>query len=259
MGSLHQGHISLINNARNQCDVVISTIFINPIQFNNKNDFKTYPQNLQRDIELIQNSKSKYCQTTEIVLSPKTSEIYPNLDRMTRVTVDGMENTIEGKFRPGHFSGVATVVSKLFNISRPDYAYFGQKDALQCILIQRLINELNYPIELVIGDTLREPDGVAMSSRNSKLSKEQRKISSIIYQSLCACENAFKLNTEISKDEMISIGMDVLKNEQEIKFEYLTLTNFEGEEIEIVKNRAILSIAVFLGEIRLIDNVILKK
>jgi pantoate--beta-alanine ligase len=258
MGHLHKAHLSLINNARSQCDIVVTTIFVNEIQFNNKEDFLTYPQNIPSDIQLIENSKPSDCQTMDVIFTPSSLEMYPNINKMTKVMVEKIDNSIEGKSRPGHFTGVATVVSKLFNIIRPDIAYFGQKDAIQCILIKRLANEMNYPIDIVIGETMREFDGLAMSSRNSKLSKEERELSPFIYKVLKNIQTLFEQNPKISSRELITFGVNEFNKENRMKIEYISISNFNGEEVEFITDSAILSCAVFVGKTRLIDNIILK-
>jgi len=177
MGALHQGHLSLVEEARQMCDIVIVSIFVNPTQFNDPKDLEKYPRDLTADAALLSEYQVDY------IYAPEPSEIYPN-GFSTYVYVENLTETLEGASRPGHFRGVATVVTILFNTMRPDYAFFGQKDAQQVSVIKRLSKDLGFDTEIVVGKTVREESGLAMSSRNSLLSAEQRAKAAIIYQSL---------------------------------------------------------------------------
>ena len=177
MGALHEGHLSLMRKARKENDVVVVSIFVNPIQFGPQEDYRRYPRNLRQDARLC----SK--EGVGIIFYPQAKDIYPQ-GYKTYVDVEDLSKVLCGKFRPGHFSGVATVVTKLFNIVNPDIAYFGQKDAQQAIIIQRMAKDLNMPIKIKVMPTVREKDDLALSSRNAYLSKSERKDAAVLYQAL---------------------------------------------------------------------------
>lgn len=255
MGALHQGHISLINQAKAQSDVVVCSIFVNPTQFNNSHDLAVYPRTLEADSQML---KDAGC---EILFAPSVDEMYPKLPSM-KFDFGALETVMEGAFRPGHFNGVGIVVSKLFHIIQPDKAFFGQKDLQQCAVISCLVNELSFNLELVICPTQREEDGLAMSSRNRNLSPEQRAIAPFLYQALNNAKAGLLQDKAVSvvKSELA----DFLKTIEGIELEYFevsdfdTLQPFNGTLSQNSEGGKIaLCIAAFLGKTRLIDNIII--
>lgn len=259
MGSLHQGHISLIEKARSNCNVIVTSIFVNKTQFGPNEDFNKYPRDLEGDVEKILRS-NKYNDRVEVVFAPESDDVYPPNSKITRVNVDGIDETFEGRARKGHFSGVATVLTKLFNIVQPDISYFGQKDAIQCILVKRLVKELNFPIDIDIVSTEREKDGLAMSSRNVYLTPEQRKAAPILYKALKECEKVFKQNNgNITFEELKQIGKSIIDSEKVVEFDYLSLVDMNGNEVNKLEEEGILSGVIKCGRTRLLDNIILQK
>src|SRR6202142_733521 len=184
MGALHEGHLSLVRAARAQCDLVAASIFVNPLQFAPNEDLAKYPRNFDRDRELLQQ------EGVDFVFAPSVDEMYPK-GAVTYVAVEGLTDKLCGRSRPGHFRGVTTVVSKLFNIVEPDRAFFGQKDAAQSTIIARMVRDLNLPVQVVVCPIVRESDGLAMSSRNAYLDAPQRKSALVLYQSLMAVQERF--------------------------------------------------------------------
>lgn len=248
MGALHEGHISLIKTCSEQNEITVVSIFVNPTQFNNANDLKNYPRNIEQDLSILRNT------VTTILFLPDNDEMYPEKDERI-FKFDNLENILEGAFRPGHFNGVAQIVSKLFNIVKPNNAYFGQKDYQQLTIIRKLVKQLKLNINVVACETLREPDGLAMSSRNVLLSKEYRAAAPKIYKYLK--DSVLKLqNNSIAK-----IKQDVIENinsERLLKVEYFEIVNAETlTPVDSLDNniQIIGCIAVFAGNIRLIDNI----
>lgn len=248
MGALHDGHISLVKNSVEQNDFTIVSIFINPTQFNNPEDLKKYPRTEEADIEILKNSGC------DAIFFPKIEDIYPEGEKSEKFSFDGIENQMEGKFRPGHFDGVATVVKRFFEIIQPNQAYFGEKDFQQLRIIQELVKKLNLNLEIVPVSIMREDDGLAMSSRNTRLTKEMREESPKIYQILCDAKEFLKLNSiEDTKDfvqekfNQTKLGLEYF----EIADEQTLDTALEKEKHKNLRG----FIAVFAGEIRLIDNI----
>lgn len=253
MGALHEGHFSLIENCNNKADFTICSIFVNPLQFNNEEDFKKYPQTLERDIKAL---KQLEC---DALILPSFEEMYPdkNLEKK-HYALGYLENILEGKFRPGHFQGVCMAVERLLLMVDPDILFIGQKDFQQCMVIKKLINLMGKNIELVICPTLREQNGLAMSSRNLRLSKEEKETASSINQSLQFIkEKISTLNFLQLKEEAIdnleSLGLQV---------EYLELA--KADDLELVTNydgnhQHVILIAAYLNEVRLIDNQLIAK
>jgi pantoate--beta-alanine ligase len=246
MGALHPGHLNLVSRCATENDVAIASVFVNPIQFNNPNDLAKYPRTLERDIELL---ISVGCTA---VFCPAAEEMY-NLQPIISVNFGALEKVLEGEFRPGHFSGVGIVVAKLFNILQPDTAYFGQKDYQQFLVIRQLVRDLSFPLNLVCADIVREPDGLAMSSRNQRLSEEQRKKAALLFhvlaetKALLGKEPLSKLKAEAS-EKLSAAG---------VRLEYLELASRETLSILPEYNSStgsLLLIAAFVGEVRLIDN-----
>ena len=253
MGALHSGHLALVQEARAACDIVVVSIFINPAQFNDGADLENYPRDLAADAATLAEYDVDY------VFAPDAEEIYPD-SFSTYVNVEGITETLEGVSRPGHFRGVATVVAILFNTIRPDRAYFGQKDAQQVAVIKRLTLDLGFETEIVVVPTVREESGLAMSSRNTLLSDDEHKKASVIIEALREAKIAFKKGernaahlTEIVKNR---IGAEPLAH-----IDYVAIVNRETlQSIEKIGDEETLIVAaVFIGDIRLIDNVILNR
>ena len=251
MGALHKGHVSLVERSVAENDITVVSIFVNPTQFNDKNDLKNYPRMPEKDIAMLEAAG------VNVVFMPTESEIYPEPD--TRVFDFGMLNKVmEGKFRPGHFNGVAQVVSKLFDIVEPHRAYFGQKDYQQLAIIRAMVRMLGYRIEIVGCPIVREPDGLAMSSRNLLLTPEHRKSAPLIYQTLAEARN--KTN-ELSVKEMIDWVVNGINSDPNLKVEYFELA--DADSLLPVQgwdhpNGIVGCIAVWAGNIRLIDNMMFK-
>jgi pantoate--beta-alanine ligase len=249
MGYLHEGHLELVRRARAENQTVAVSIFVNPTQFGPHEDFKQYPRDPERDLALLAK------EGTDLVFMPSAEEMYPpNFDSW--VEVGKLAERLEGAARPGHFRGVATVVAKLFNLVRPDKAYFGQKDAQQLSVIKKMTADLDMGIEVVAVPTVREPDGLAMSSRNTYLSAEERKQAAVLYQSL---KLAQKLYADGEKDAKAIIGqMTALIGQQPLaKIEYISIADAETlDELDKIKPPALISMAVRFGKTRLIDNVV---
>lgn len=253
MGALHEGHLSLIKEARQITDVVIVSIFVNPAQFNESKDFEKYPRDLTGDIAVLTEYEVDY------IFAPEREEIYgPGFS--TYVYVENLTETLEGASRPGHFRGVATVVTILFNTIRPDFAFFGQKDAQQVAVIKRLTKDLGFDTEIVVLPTVREESGLAMSSRNSLLSDEQRQKASIIYQALRAAKIAAK-EGERNAVKLTGIVHQKISEEPLAQIDYVTLVDNETLETidKIGEREALLAVAARFGDVRLIDNVILNR
>ena len=250
MGFLHQGHISLVEAARSACRSVIASIFVNPTQFGPSEDLATYPHDLPRDLAMLDQAGA------DLVWTPTADVMYPP-GYQTWVTVDEMTLGLEGGMRPGHFKGVTTVVAKLFNATRPDRAYFGQKDAQQAAVIRRMVQDLSYPIEIVVCPIVREPDGLAMSSQNTYLNPEQRRAATVLNRALQAANQAFDAGQRDAND-LRRIMLSILEAEPLAKAQYVSCADPETlREIEGPVRRALLSMAVYIGKTRLIDNRIL--
>ncbi len=250
MGALHQGHLSLVERARAENDHVVVSIFVNPTQFAAGGDFDKYPRPLERDLELLE------AFDVDLVFAPLNQEIYPP-NFQTSVSVEEITKPLEGAMRPGHFRGVATVVTKLFNILQPDRAYFGQKDAQQVAAIKQLVRDLNMPVEIVVGETMREADGLAMSSRNAYLSPEDRNAASVLYRALCAARDAWERG-ECDGEKLRGVMRDVLTQEPHALVEYVSAADPETlHELNEIQSGVLLSMAVRFGTTRLIDNVLL--
>ncbi len=251
MGYLHEGHLSLIRIAKQHADVVITTIFVNPTQFAPNEDFSRYPRDIERDTHLAEEAE------TDILFVPERSDMYSPAHR-TYVQYEELGDVLEGKTRPGHFRGVATIVAKLFNITKPHVAVFGQKDAQQVLLIQRMVHDLNFDLEIIIAPIVREPDGLAMSSRNIYLSPEQRAQSIVLSQSLRLAEKLIQ-NGERSTSTIIAEMKKLISAQQLASLDYISIAGMSTLEefIELPKGAtALISLAVRFGTTRLIDNTI---
>ena len=249
MGYLHDGHLSLIRRAREECEHVFVSIFVNPAQFGPKEDLSKYPRDLERDLRLIE-------PYTDVVWTPSEAMMYPE-GFQTWVEVEALTKVLEGAMRPGHFRGVTTVVAKLFNGVQPHKAYFGQKDAQQVAVIRKMTRDLNFPIEIVVCPIVREPDGLAMSSRNVYLDPEQRKAATVLFRALNAARDLFEKG-ERSAETLRAIVQEVLAGEPLAEVQYVSCTDYDTlEELAEIKGKALLSLAVFFGKTRLIDNFVL--
>ena len=250
MGYLHQGHLSLVERARNECASVIVSIFVNPTQFGPQEDLGSYPRDISRDLNLLEEIG------VDLIWIPKKEEIYPS-EFQTWVTVEEVTQPLEGAMRPGHFRGVTTIVAKLFNAIQPDKSYFGQKDAQQAVVIRRMVNDLNYPIEIVICPTIREPDGLAMSSRNVYLTPQERKSATILFKALSAAENAYMDGVQ-DADVLREIMSDKTSSEPSARLDYISCADPDKlNELSGPVKRALLSMAVKFGDTRLIDNILI--
>jgi pantoate--beta-alanine ligase len=250
MGFLHEGHLSLIRRAREECHHVAVSIFVNPTQFGPKEDLAKYPRDLDRDMKLIE-------PYTDLLWTPTAETMYPH-GFQTWVDVESMTRPLEGAMRPGHFRGVTTVVAKLFNAFQADKAYFGQKDAQQAAVIRQMVRDLNFPIEIVVCPIVREPDGLAMSSRNIYLDPQQRQAATVLFRALSAAKEAYQ-NGERNADKLRQTMKDVLASEPLAQMQYVSCADYDTlEELETVNGKTLLSMAVFMGKTRLIDNFVLE-
>ncbi len=250
MGYLHEGHLSLVRTARAECASVVVSIFVNPTQFGPNEDLSRYPRDLARDLELLSLEK------TDLTWTPTVEEMYPP-GFQTWVTVEEITQPLEGSMRPGHFRGVATVVAKLFAAVQPDKAYFGQKDAQQAAVIRRMGRDLNFKLEVVVCPTWREPDGLAMSSRNVYLTPDERRAATVLYKALTAAQTAYTAG-ERQAEKFRQIMTETIQRQPLARLQYVscadpdTLQDIQGE----IPSQALLSMAVFFGKTRLIDNLV---
>lgn len=250
MGALHDGHLSLVRAARAKCDVVAVSIFVNPLQFGMSEDLAKYPRTFERDRALLEK------EAVDILFTPTPEEMYP-AGAVTYVTVEGLSEKLCGKSRPGHFRGVTTVVSKLFHIMEPDLAFFGQKDAAQTTIIRRMVRDLNLPVEITVCPIVREPDGLAMSSRNAYLSLQERKSALVLNRSLTQVRNLFNQG-ERNGDNLIEAGKQVVAQEPSVRLDYFEIVDPSTlDPMQEVTNGALIAIAAFVGNTRLIDNILL--
>jgi pantoate--beta-alanine ligase len=250
MGALHEGHLTLVRQARAGNDVVVVSIFVNPTQFGPNEDFTAYPRDLDRDLAMLRDAG------VDFVFTPDVSEVYPE-GAQTYVDVGPVTEVLEGAFRPGHFRGVATVVLKLFNIVQPTRAYFGRKDAQQLVVIRRLVRDLNVNVEVVPVDTVREADGLALSSRNAYLNADERRAAVILHDAL---DWAQEIWTRGARDaEQYRTRMrEIIESEEVARVDYVSVADPETlEELDRIKGPALVSMAVRIGKTRLIDNVML--
>jgi pantoate--beta-alanine ligase len=248
MGALHAGHGALMDAARRDCDCVVVSIFVNPIQFDNKEDYKRYGRNLEADVAFAGG------RGVDVVFAPSAEEMYPAGEN-TFVEVPDVSEGLCGAFRPGHFRGVATVVTKLFNIVQPAAAYFGEKDAQQLAVIRRMAVGLNLPVSIVGVATVRGPDGLALSSRNERLTREERMYAPLLFQALETARRAVE-NGVRDVARIRVAGLDVLAKEPRIRVEYFEIVDAESmQPVATMAGRMCIAAAVWLGSVRLIDNV----
>jgi pantoate--beta-alanine ligase len=252
MGFLHEGHLSLVRRARAECGSVAVSIFVNPTQFGPNEDLSKYPRDLQRDLQLLET------EGVDLVWTPTPEVMYPP-NFQTWVTVDSLTLPLEGAVRPGHFRGVTTVVAKLFNAVQADKAYFGQKDAQQAAVIRRMALDLNFPTEVIICPTIREADGLALSSRNTYLNPAERQAATVLYRSLSAAKAAFEAG-ERKAEALRKIVTDTVAAEPLAQLQYISCADYDSlQELEQqITGKTLLSMAAYLGKTRLIDNFILE-
>src|ERR1700688_4466415 len=250
MGALHEGHLSLVRSAKAQCDVVAVSIFVNPTQFGPTEDLAKYPRQFERDCELLEK------EGIDFLFAPSVEEIYPR-GSVTWVTVEGLSDKLDGRSRPGHFRGVTTVVAKLFNIIEPDAAFFGQKDAAQLAVIRRMVRDLNFPVEIVACPIVRESDGLAMSSRNAYLNREERGRALGLRRSLQQVQREFKAGKKIAA-KLISAAKEVFAREPQVALDYFEIVDPDTlDPVERISQKTLVAVAACVGSTRLIDNLLL--
>ena len=251
MGALHEGHLSLVRAAKASCDVAAASIFVNPTQFGPNEDLEKYPRSFERDRELLKR------EGVELLFVPSVEEMYP-AGAGTWVTVEELSGKLDGRSRPGHFRGVTTVVAKLFHIVEPDAAFFGQKDAAQLAIIRRMVRDLNLVVEIVACPIVREPDGLAMSSRNAYLDSQQRKQALALHRSLIRVQQLAGAG-EPDAAKLAAAGREEF-NQGAVRLDYFEIVDPESlDPLENVSNGALVAVAAFVGSTRLIDNVLLGK
>ncbi|ABN52135.1 MAG TPA: pantoate--beta-alanine ligase [Hungateiclostridium thermocellum] len=251
MGYLHEGHLSLVNMSRQNNDYTVMSIFVNPTQFGPNEDFDRYPRDLERDLKLAEAAG------VDVVFAPSVKEMYPD-GYKTYVNVEGITEVLCGKSRPGHFRGVTTIVTKLFNIVEPHRAYFGQKDAQQVAVIKKMVKDLNMNVEIITCPIVREEDGLAMSSRNVYLSPEERKSAVILSKSLMEAEELIKKG-ETDAKKIRKYIIDRIQTEKNAVIDYVEVVNADTlENVDEIKGRVLVALAVKFGSTRLIDNVIVE-
>ena len=252
MGYLHAGHLALATQARQENRTVVVSIFVNPTQFGPAEDFASYPRDLEQDLGLLRK------EGVDMVFAPTEDEVYPS-GYATYVEVQGVAARLEGERRPGHFRGVATVVTKLLTIVRPDRAYFGQKDGQQAVVVKQLNRDLNLGSEIVVVPTVREPDGLALSSRNSYLTEEERRAGLVLYRSLCRVRELWQQGQR-DADTLRREMARIISAEPVAQLDYVSIADAATlEELELVDRAAMVSVAVRFGKARLIDNVLLEE
>lgn len=251
MGALHEGHLSLVRAARGRCDAVAVSIFVNPTQFGPGEDLAKYPRQFARDCELLEK------EGIEILFAPAVEEMYPG-GESTWVWVEGLSEKLDGRSRPGHFRGVTTVVAKLFHIIEPGAAFFGQKDAAQIAVTRRMVRDLNFPVEIVACPIVREPDGLAMSSRNAYLSSEGRGHALALHRSLERALEKFQAG-ERDSAKLISAGREVVAREDGVALDYFEIVDPDSlDPVERILRPALVAVAARVGATRLIDNMLLE-
>ncbi len=250
MGALHEGHLSLVRQSKSQCDVTAVSIFVNPLQFGPTEDLATYPRTLERDVRLLEELG------VELLFVPSVPEMYPAGGK-TIVEVADLSDKLDGSSRPGHFRGVTTVVCKLFEIVRPDRAYFGQKDAAQVAVLRTMVRDLNMDVEIVVCPIVREPDGLAMSSRNAYLSAEQRRQALVLSRSLQQVKGAFDAG-EVDARKLAEIGTRTVASEPGARLDYFAIVDADTlEPVSSVSHGTLVAVAAWVGATRLIDNMLL--
>ena len=250
MGALHDGHLSLVRAARDSCDMVAASIFVNPTQFGPNEDLAKYPRTFERDREMLEKEGVK------LLFAPSIEEMYP-AGAVTWVTVDGLSGKLDGRSRPGHFRGVTTVVAKLFHIVEPDVAFFGQKDAAQVAIIRRMVRDLNLHVEIVACPIVREADGLAMSSRNAYLEPQQRQQALVLHRALLRIKKLWE-GRERDVGELLAAGREEFAAEKSVRIDYFEIVDPDNlDPVEIAADGALVAVAAFVGPTRLIDNILL--
>lgn len=250
MGALHEGHLSLIRAAKASCQVVAASIFVNPTQFGPNEDLARYPRPFERDRELLEN------EGVDLLFAPSVDEMYPR-GAVTWVTVEELGGKLDGRSRPGHFRGVTTIVAKLFHAVEPDAALFGQKDAAQIAIIRRMVRDLNFPVEIVICPIVREPDGLAMSSRNAYLDPQQRKQALVLQRSLMQVKQMAGAG-EYDALRLVAAAKEVFSGEPAVRLDYFEIVDPDSlDPVNDVAKGALVAVAAFVGATRLIDSVLL--
>ncbi|HEX8852858.1 MAG TPA: pantoate--beta-alanine ligase [Pyrinomonadaceae bacterium] len=253
MGALHDGHLSLVREARRMCDVVVVSVFVNPTQFGPGEDFERYPRDLTNDTTKLADYNVEY------IFAPSVEEIYPK-GFATYVTVEGLSEPLEGVARPGHFRGVATVLTVLFNTVRPDFAFFGQKDAQQTIVVKRLVRDLAFDTEIVVLPTVREDSGLALSSRNTYLDPQERRAATVLYRALSQAREVY-MEGERSARRLAEVARDIIESEPRARLEYVSVSDAETmEKLDKISDErpVLIALAAHVGRTRLIDNIILQ-
>ena len=251
MGALHEGHLSLVRAAKAACEAVATSIFVNPTQFGPTEDLAKYPRHFERDCQLLEN------EGVDLVFAPETEAMYPK-GEVSWVTVEGLSDKLDGRSRPGHFRGVTTVVSKLFHIIEPDLAFFGQKDAAQVAIIRRMVRDLNFEVEIRVCPIVREPDGLAMSSRNAYLNSEERRRALVLHRSLLSAEEKFR-SGERNAATLIVEGKQQFAQEPQVRLDYLEIVNPDTlDPVMTISQPSLFAVAAYVGATRLIDNIILR-
>jgi pantoate--beta-alanine ligase len=251
MGALHEGHLSLVREARRMCDVVVVSVFVNPAQFGPGEDYERYPRDLTKDTALLTDYNVDY------IFAPTVEEMYPK-GFATYVTIEGLSEQLEGLARPGHFRGVATVVTILLNTVRPDFAFFGQKDAQQALIIKRLVKDLAFDSEIVVLPTVREDSGLAISSRNLYLSADEQAAARVIHRALVQAKTSYK-EGERNAGKLADGIRSIIDAEPRARLDYVTVADAETlEKLDKLDDKSVLiAVAVYIGKTRLIDNTIL--
>jgi pantoate--beta-alanine ligase len=249
MGALHAGHLSLVRAARASCDVVAATIFVNPLQFGPNEDLAKYPRTWEKDVAALEAEK------VDLLFAPSPEEMYPS-GATTYVIVEGLSEKLDGRSRPGHFRGVTTVVAKLFEIVRPEVAFFGQKDAAQVAVIRKMVDDLNMDIRIQVCPIVREHDGLAMSSRNAYLDPEQRKQALVLHRALMRIQFEVDLGESLSA-RLLETGKGVIAEVPEVRIDYLEIVDPDTlDPVSDVSKGALVAVAAYLGTTRLIDNIV---
>ena len=252
MGALHEGHLSLVRAAKEQCDAVAVSIFVNPTQFGATEDLAKYPRQFERDCALLEK------ENVDILFAPSVDEMYTK-GEATWVMVEGLSDQLDGRSRPGHFRGVTTVVAKLFHVIEPDVAFFGQKDAAQVAVIRRFVRDLNFPVEIAVCPIVREPDGLAMSSRNAYLNPEERQRALVLQRSLRCVADNFRAG-ERNAAKLITAARQAIAQEPQARLDYLEIVDPETlEPIERITGTTLVAVAAYVGTTRLIDNIVLSE
>jgi pantoate--beta-alanine ligase len=250
MGALHEGHLSLVRAAKARCDAVAVSIFVNPTQFGPTEDLSKYPRQFDQDRQLLEK------EGVDVLFAPSVEEIYPD-GQVTWVLVEGLSEKLDGRSRPGHLRGVTTIVAKLFHILQPDAAFFGQKDAAQLAVIRRIVQDLNFPIEIVACPILREPDGLAMSSRNAYLNREERTRALVLQRSLQQVQWEFQAGERIAA-KLIAAAKEVFAREPQVVLDYFEIVDPNTlDPVERISQETLVAVAAYVGSTRLIDNIVL--